>query len=243
MQVAVNGIPLTYNLQGSFQSAKPAFAHLIRCLHDGKLCRCARYGSGRVRPGNTHSLSFKSGDLCCSGHANIDGLASHAPHGSMRWIPRPSKSLVLRVARARSCAIAVAAIRPSIDDRPRRFRFAAPMRSPQPIATRSSTDTTGMKERSSSSSFNHLRTRAPGRGFVNSDKTFVSSTSLTAAGQGARRVDARHQGRRPAMVTPSRPRRTCPFVRSSAAIPRQRRQRRSACRGVLSFAAGTARGR
>src|SRR5690606_21253690 len=52
--------------------------------------------------------------------------AAQARQGSTSAMPKPSKSLVLRVARVRSWAIAVAAIRPSIEDMPRPARFRQP---------------------------------------------------------------------------------------------------------------------
>ena len=88
-------------------------------------------------------------------HINCNWKPSHLLHGLISSMPKPSKSLMLRVASVRSCAIAVAAIKPSIDDMPRPLRFACPIKSPQAKATRSSTGMTRCSKRCGRSQASH----------------------------------------------------------------------------------------
>ena len=195
------------------------------------------------------SVLSKARDLCCSGHASIDGLASHAPHGSMRWIPRASNPCVFACSQSEivrnrgggnQCH--------PLMTRPRRgSALRRPMRSPQPIQHAPLPTRQGGRSGLRKFIQPFKERRAPGRGFVNSDKTYCSRAQVSqrqSRGSVALTLEP-SKGRRPAMVTPSATfRRTCPFCAGlPLPIPRQRRQRRSACRGVLSVLRGTARGR
>lgn len=82
-------------------------------------------------------------------------LAAHADHGSKRSIPKPSKSFVLRVAKVSCFAVAVAAIKPSMDDRPRPRRLARAIRSPQAGVIGSSTCRTLYSKRCGRSCASH----------------------------------------------------------------------------------------